>query len=190
MVERSAADVSVVLFTSGTENAPKAVMHTEQTLNSNIRAGWQGFEMGDDEVCWMPSPVGHSTGYAWGIRFALQNGAKLILQDRWTPEEGIATVERERPTYSLSATIFLTDMLAIAEQRAVDLSSLRVFGCGGAPVPAEVVNAAADNGIKVLRLYGQTETEIATMNTPSCSLDKLINTDGAALEGFKIDYSQ
>ena len=187
VVERSAADVSVVLFTSGTENAPKAVMHTEQTLNSNIRAGWQGFEMGDDEVCWMPSPVGHSTGYAWGIRFALQNGAKLILQDRWTPEEGIATVERERPTYSLSATIFLTDMLAIAEQRAVDLSSLRVFGCGGAPVPAEVVNAAADNGIKVLRLYGQTETEIATMNTPSCSLDKLINTDGAALEGFKID---
>ena len=54
----------------------------------------------------MPSPVGHSTGYAWGIRFALQNGAKLILQDRWTPEEGVATVERERPTYSLSATIF------------------------------------------------------------------------------------
>ena len=186
-VERSAADVSVVLFTSGTENAPKAVMHTEQTLNSNIRAGWKGFEMGDDEVCWMPSPVGHSTGYAWGIRFALQNGAKLILQDRWTPEEGVATVERERPTYSLSATIFLTDMLSIAEQRAVDLSSLRVFGCGGAPVPAEVVNAAADNGINVLRLYGQTETEVATMNTPSCSLEKLINTDGAALEGFKVE---
>ncbi|MCY3752052.1 MAG: AMP-binding protein [Gammaproteobacteria bacterium] len=186
-VERSAADVSVVLFTSGTEKAPKAVMHTEQTLNSNIRAGWKGFELGDDEVCWMPSPVGHSTGYAWGIRVALQNGAKLILQDRWTPEEGVATVERERPTYTLSATIFLTDMLSIAEQRAVDLSSLRVFGCGGAPVPAEVVNAAADNGINVLRLYGQTETEIATMNTPSCSLDKLINTDGAALEGFKID---
>ena len=186
-VERSSADVSVVLFTSGTENAPKAVMHTEQTLNSNIRAGWKGFEMGDDEVCWMPSPVGHSTGYAWGIRFALQNGAKLILQDRWTPEEGVATVERERPTYSLSATIFLTDMLSIAEQRAVDLSSLRVFGCGGAPVPAEVVNAAADNGINVLRLYGQTETEVATMNTPSCSLEKLINTDGAALEGFKVE---
>ena len=186
-VERSSADVSVVLFTSGTENAPKAVMHTEQTLNSNIRAGWKGFEMGADEVCWMPSPVGHSTGYAWGIRFALQNGAKLILQDRWTPEEGVATVERERPTYSLSATIFLTDMLSIAEQRAVDLSSLRVFGCGGAPVPAEVVNAAADNGINVLRLYGQTETEVATMNTPSCPLEKLINTDGAALEGFKVE---
>ena len=186
-VERSSADVSVVLFTSGTENAPKAVMHTEQTLNSNIRAGWKGFEMGDDEVCWMPSPVGHSTGYAWGIRFALLHGAKLILQDRWTPEEGVATVERERPTYTLSATIFLTDMLSIAAQRAVDLSSLRVFGCGGAPVPAEVVNAAADNGINVLRLYGQTETEVATMNTPSCSLEKLINTDGAALEGFKVE---
>ena len=185
---RSAVDVSVVLFTSGTTSTPKAVMHTEQTLNSNIRAGWEGFEMGADEVCWMPSPVGHSTGYAWGIRFALQHGAKLILQDRWSPEEGVATVEREKPTYTLSATIFLTDMLfSCGTERAVDLSSLRIFGCGGAPVPADVVSAAADNGISVLRLYGQTETEIATMNRPSSPLEKLINTDGAPLDGFKIE---
>ena len=182
-----AADVSVVLFTSGTEGKPKAVMHTEQTLNSNVRGVWRLFEMGNDETVWMPSPVGHSSGFGYGIRIALLHGATLVLQDRWDPLEAVKIVEQERPTYTLAATVFLTDILEVAQQRASDLSSLRVFGCGGAPVPAEVVTAAADQGIKVLRLYGQSETQVNTLNRPSSPLRKQIDTDGKATEGFAIE---
>ena len=182
-----ASEVSVLYFTSGTEGKPKAVMHTEQTLNSNFRAAWRSFEMGDAEVVWTPSPVGHSSGFGYGIRIALLHGAALVLQDRWTPEEAIALIERERPTYTLAATIFLTDILRIAETRPTDLSSLRVFGCGGAPVPAEVVTTAAKHGINVLRLYGQSETYVATLNRPSSALQKRIETDGMAVDGFEIE---
>ena len=182
-----ASDVSVILFTSGTEAAPKAVMHTDQTLNSNYRSIWQSFEMGDDEIIWTPSPVGHSSGFNYGIRFALLHGAKVVLQDRWTPEEAVALVERERPTFTLAATIFLTDLLKTAESRPVDMSTLRIFACGGAPIPAAVVNAAADQGISVLRLYGQTECMIATSNYPSSPLQKRIDTDGGALQGYRIE---
>ena len=187
--ERSpqASDVSVLYFTSGTEGRPKAVMHTEQTLNSNVRAAWRSFEMGDEEVVWTPSPVGHSSGFGYGIRIALLHGATLVLQDRWTPAEAIALIERERPTYTLAATVFLTDILRIAETRPTDLSSLRVFGCGGAPVPAEVVTTAAKHGIDVLRLYGQSETYVATLNRPSSPLQKRIETDGMAVDGFEIE---
>ena len=183
----SASDVSVILFTSGTEAAPKAVMHTDQTLNSNYRSVWQSFEMGNNEVIWTPSPVGHSSGFNYGIRFALLHGAKVVLQDRWNPEEAVALVEREQATFTLAATIFLTDLLGIAETRPVNLSSLRIFACGGAPIPAAVVNAAGDQGISVLRLYGQTECMIATSNFPSSPLKKRIDTDGGALEGYRIE---
>ena len=183
----SSSDVSVILFTSGTEAAPKAVMHTDQTLNSNYRSIWKAFEMGDNEVIWTPSPVGHSSGFNYGIRFALLHGAKVVLQDRWSPEEAAALVERERPTYTLAATIFLTDLLKISESQTVDMSSLRIFACGGAPIPAAVVNAASDQGINVLRLYGQTECMIATANFPSSPLQKRIDTDGGALEGYRIE---
>ena len=177
----------MVLFTSGTEGKPKAVMHTEQTLNSNVRAVWRAFEMGDEDVVWMPSPVGHSSGFGFGIRIALLHGAPLVLQDRWDPEEAVALIERERPSYTLAATVFLTDILRVAERREADLSSLRVFGCGGAPVPAPVVTAAARYGINVLRLYGQSETQVATQNRPSSPLRKRIDTDGAAVDHFRIE---
>ena len=182
-----ASGVSVILFTSGTEGKPKAVMHTEQTLNSNVRAVWRSFEMGDAEVVWMPSPVGHSSGFGYGIRIALLHGASLVLQDRWDPQEAVRLIQRERPTYTLAATVFLTDILRVAETGAADLSSLRVFGCGGAPVPAEVVTAAAKQGINVLRLYGQSETQVNTMNRPSSPLQKRIDTDGKAVDGFCIE---
>ncbi len=183
----SASDVSVILFTSGTEAAPKAVMHTDQTLNSNYRSIWNSFEMGDREVIWTPSPVGHSSGFNYGIRFALLHGAKVVLQDRWSPDEAVALIEGERPTFTLAATIFLTDLLKITESRPVDMSSLRIFACGGAPIPAAVVNAASEQGVSVLRLYGQTECMIATSNFPSSPLQKRIDTDGGALEGYRVE---
>lgn len=182
-----ASGVSVILFTSGTEGKPKAVMHTEQTLNSNVRAVWRSFEMGDDEVVWMPSPVGHSSGFGYGIRIALLHGATLVLQDRWDAEAAVTLIEREQPTYTLAATVFLTDVLRVAESRSTKLSSLRVFGCGGAPIPAEVVTAAARQGINVLRLYGQSETQVATQNCPSSPLKKRIDTDGRAVDGFQLE---
>jgi acyl-CoA synthetase (AMP-forming)/AMP-acid ligase II len=131
--------------------------------------------------------VGHSSGFNYGIRFALLHGAKVVLQDRWTPEEAVALVQRESPTFTLAATIFLTDLLKVAESRPVNMSSLRIFACGGAPIPAAVVNAAADQGISVLRLYGQTECMIATSNFPSSPLQKRIDTDGGALQGYRIE---
>ena len=181
------SDVSVILFTSGTTGKPKAVMHTEYSLNSNVGAVWRDFEMGDDEIVWIPSPVGHSSGFGFGIRIGLLHGASIVLQDRWNPEKAVTLIEQERPTYTLAATVFLTDILRVAERRRADLSSLRVFGCGGAPIPAEVVKNAARHGINVLRLYGQSETQVATQNCPSSPLEKRINTDGRAVEGFEAE---
>jgi len=182
-----ASAVSVILFTSGTEADPKAVMHTEETLNANMRAVWSSLDMGEDEVVWMPSPVGHSTGFNFGIRYTLLHGAKLVLQDRWSTEEASALIERERPTFTLAATVFLTDLLAAARRGAVDLSSIRIFGCGGAPIPPKVVMEAGERGMSVIRLYGQTETLIATMNRPSSPLEKRIETDGQAIDGMTVD---
>ncbi|MBT5414962.1 MAG: AMP-binding protein [Rhodospirillaceae bacterium] len=183
-----ASAVSVILFTSGTEADPKAVMHTEETLNANMRAVWAGLDMVEEkETVWMPSPVGHSTGFNFGIRYALLHGCTLVLQDRWSTEEAVALIQDERPTFTLAATVFLTDLLAAARGGPVDLSSIRIFGCGGAPIPPAVVMDAGERGMSVIRLYGQTEVLIATMNRPSSPLDKRIETDGPALDGMTVD---
>ena len=75
--------VSEVIFTSGTEARPKAIMHTEQTANFSVRVAHTDLGIGSDDVVWMPSPLGHSTGFNYGMRFALYHGLRLVLQDRW-----------------------------------------------------------------------------------------------------------
>lgn len=182
----SAAAVSELIFTSGTEARPKAIMHTEQTTNFSVRAGRAALGTTDSDVVWMPSPLGHSTGFNYGMRFALYHGLPLVLQDRWEPEQAVAMVAREGCSYTLAATTFLRDMVAAASREGADLGSLRAFGCGGAPVPPALVDEAASVGVQVLRLYGSTEVLVATWNRPDTPLDRCRRTDGPAIPDVEV----
>jgi len=178
---RDAAAVSELIFTSGTEAQPKAIMHTEQTAGFSVRVAHADLGVTDDDVVWMPSPVGHSTGFNYGLRFALHHGLPLVLQDRWDAEAAIDLVVAERCSYTLAATTFLQDLTEVARRRGVRLDSLRLFGSGGAPVPPALVDAAAEQGIDVLRLYGSTEVLVATWNRPSSTPAQKRETDGRAM---------
>ncbi len=179
--------VSEIIFTSGTEAAPKAIMHTEQTANFSVRVAHADLGMGPGDVVWMPSPIGHSTGFNYGVRFALYHGLPLVLQDRWDAGVALDLVSAEGATYTLASTTFLQDLVGEAERRGGRLGSLSRFGCGGAPVPPELVRRAAASGIGVLRLYGSTEVLVATWNRPRSAERHKIDTDGVALSHVEVE---
>ncbi len=135
--EEEAGAVSELIFTSGTEASPKAIMHTEQTANFSVRTAHRALGMGADEVVWMPSPIGHSTGFNYGVRFAVFHGLPLVLQDRWDPKAAFDLVAAEGGSYTLASTTFLQDLVVEAERRRAGLGSMARFGCGGAPVPPD-----------------------------------------------------
>jgi acyl-CoA synthetase (AMP-forming)/AMP-acid ligase II len=186
LADRDPAAVSELIFTSGTEARPKAIMHTEQTAGFSVRVARADLGVTDDDVVWMPSPVGHSTGFNYGLRFALHHGLPLVLQDRWDADAAIDLVFAERCSYTLAATTFLQDLTAAAVRRDVMLDSLRLFGSGGAPVPAALVDAASQRGIQVLRLYGSTEVLVATWNRPDATADQKRHTDGLAMSHVEL----
>ena len=78
-------------------------------------------------------------------------------------------MQRERCSYTLAATTFLRELVAESARRGARLDVLRCFGCGGAPVPPALVEEAATQGIRALRLYGSTEALVATWNRPDAS---------------------
>ncbi len=176
-----AASVSELIFTSGTEATPKAIMHTEQTANFSMRAAWSDLALTPGDSVWMPSPVGHSTGFNFGLRFALYHGLKLVLQDVWDPALAAELIDREECTYTLAATTFLQDLVAELARTDRALHGFSRFGCGGAPVPADLVRAAADRNITVLRLYGSTEVLVASWCRPDSPLESRLRTDGLPL---------
>jgi acyl-coenzyme A synthetase/AMP-(fatty) acid ligase len=183
----NAADISELLFTSGTEALPKAILHTEQTTNFAVRTWSKFFGLTREDVVWMPMPIGHSTGYNYGVRLALYHGLKLVLQDRWNPEIAIQLCQSERVTCTSVAPTFLLDMLSLLRTKPSDLSHLRYFGCAGAPIPDGVVEEAARFGITVSRGYGSTETLSVAKHHPDFPEGKRTKTDGRVMPEVEID---
>ena len=178
--------VSELIFTSGTEATPKGILHTEESTNAGVESVREALLVGPRDVVWMPSPLGHSTGFNFGARFALYHGLPLVLQDRWDPSTAIELIERFGCTYTLAATTFLQDVVTELERRGDRLDGMSRFCCGGAPVPPELVARADAVGIGVLRLYGSTEALVVTVNRPDTALDLRQHTDGRPVPGAEV----
>jgi acyl-CoA synthetase (AMP-forming)/AMP-acid ligase II len=183
-----ADSVAAVLFTSGTEAAPKGALHSHNTLLANNRALAQLLRLGEDDHVFMASPVGHGTGYGFGIRLAIFLGSKLVLQETWEPSAAARMIADERCTYTHGATPFAHDLLNASQGRSFDLNSLRYFVTGGASVPTGFVRMVQEQvGCLLLRLYGQTEAFMTTLNRPGDDFDTLETRDGCPVPGVEFE---
>jgi cyclohexanecarboxylate-CoA ligase len=179
--------VAAILFTSGTESSPKGAVHSHNTLLANTRALLEILDMGEDDGVFMASPLGHGTGYGFGIRLAGYLGSTLSLLDRWDPSAAAAMLSEHGAAYTHGALPFVEDLVNLGEIGSFDLSRLRYFVTGGAAVPPTTVKLALERlGCQVLRLYGQTEGFMSTLIRPDDPLEKLVNTDGRAVPGVEI----
>jgi acyl-CoA synthetase (AMP-forming)/AMP-acid ligase II len=186
-VSANAADVSMLLFTSGTESTPKAILHTEQTTCCGVKEMGKFLGLGPEDVVWMPMPIGHSTGFNFGLRLALYHGLKFVLQDRWDSEVAVQLCTSEGITCTGVSPTHLLDMLATLRTKPANLSSLRYFGCAGAPIPAGVVEAAAEFGITVLRGYGSTESLTIAKIKPDFPQLARSKTDGQVMPAVEVE---
>ena len=173
--------VKLVLYTSGTTGNPKGVLHSHNTIMSEIEAVIGYWGIGHDDVVLMPSPVTHITGYLYALEIAFAAGVKVILMDRWNAAEAVDLVVRHSVTFSVGATPFLKELVAEVEQRQVRLPSLRLFMSGGAPVPPELIRRANQVLADCLafRVYGSTEAPTVTLGISSRTDAELgATTDG------------
>ncbi len=149
-------DVAMLMFTSGTTGRPKGVLHSHRTLLYESRSIADVFALQGDNV-FMPSPLSHITGLLYGVLMPLLIDGGVVLMDRWDPDAAVAMIERDGCSATVSATPFLRG-LADSYARRGTPSSLRMFVCGGADIPAALVaDARAAMGVDVSRTYGSTE---------------------------------
>jgi NAD(P)-dependent dehydrogenase (short-subunit alcohol dehydrogenase family) len=135
----SADDLHIVLFTSGTTAKPKGTQHSFNTLLACARTFRTHLRVTSSDRCFMPSPIMHNTGLNSGVLLPTLTGGGIVLQDIWEADAAMRMIGEYRCTMSVGATPFVTMMLDEYDPARHDLSSLSVFVCGGAPVPATVV---------------------------------------------------
>ncbi|MHB8073086.1 medium-chain fatty-acid--CoA ligase [Desulfosporosinus fructosivorans] len=183
---RSSDDLAAVLFTSGTESFPKGVMLTHNNIIAAEKALAAAMNITHLDVMLMPAPPAHAIGFHHGVTLPFMLGAKSILQDIFKPEITLSLIEREKCTCSMGATPFVYDLLRTLQKKKYDISSLRLFMCGGAPIPRHMVKESIEAGIKVIGVYGSTESVPHTAVRLEDNTEKIISTDGIAVSSVEV----
>jgi acyl-CoA synthetase len=182
----AADDPAAVLFTSGTESRSKGVVHTHNTILFGERALAGALDIGANDIAFMASPISHTTGFMHGVIMTLTIGGTLSLLDVFEGSAAADQLAEHRCTWTMGATPFLADISATLEASGGRLPDLRYFLCGGAPIPEVLVRRADDVGLKVMSIYGSTESPPHTVVHPGDPPENAWSTDGRPLAGIEV----
>ena len=180
-------DVIQLLYTSGTTGEPKGVMHTSNTMLSNLVPFAERLHLGADDVIHMPSPMAHQLGFMYGLVMPVMLGATAVLQDVFEPKEMARQINEEKVTFTMGATPFLNDLAEYVECNDASTDTLRVFVSAGAPIPRALVSKARKAlGAAVISAWGMSENGAVTTTRPEDPEEKTMETDGYALAGMEV----
>jgi acyl-CoA synthetase (AMP-forming)/AMP-acid ligase II len=179
---RSAArpsDVAVALFTSGSSGAPKAALHTQRGLAYKARVMIRAHELGAGDSILMPAPLAHVSGLLNAVLIPGVLPMRAALMAKWSPEDALDTIERERITFMIGPPTFFVGLMSAPGFSRHRVESLRLISSGGAGVTAAFVEQAGDAfKARVKRTYGSTEAPTVTTSTPRDSVERARATDG------------
>ncbi|MCC5859621.1 MAG: AMP-binding protein [Ectothiorhodospiraceae bacterium] len=183
-----ADDPRLLMYTSGTTGRPKGVVHSQNTLDAELGNVLRYWGLNDSDVCFMPSPVTHITGYLYGIMFPFAYGVVSVLMEQWDADQALEMIDRNGCTFTVGATPFLQE-LVMAVQRAERIpETLRYFACGGAPVPPELIHRAyrAMPRTVVCRVYGSTEAPTVSLGVNRREDEELAATTDGRVVGHEV----
>ncbi|MUL64575.1 hypothetical protein BOO86_08890 [Mycobacterium sp. CBMA 234] len=174
-------DDALVLFTSGSSAAPKAVRLTHGSLIRNAHAigERQGIRTGDR--FWFASPLFFVFGCANALPNALTHAATLCVQERFEPAAALKFIERQRCTVYYGVAPVTRALAACPELADRDISSLRTGTANATPEDLRI--AIEELGVTdVCNAYGMTEGYGHTSMTAHTDPKEIrINSQGAAL---------
>jgi acyl-CoA synthetase (AMP-forming)/AMP-acid ligase II len=141
-------DVAVVLFTSGSSGLPKAVELSRRSVIANqqnilARNGRLPHLLDADSpqaVSLASTPMFHIGGLSSLLTHLLTGGRIVLAQGRFNAGQVMALIERERVQVWGAVPTMAVRVLEHPEFGSRDLSSLRSWPLGGAPVSPELLD--------------------------------------------------
>ncbi|CAM2764670.1 acyl-CoA synthetase [Mycobacterium intermedium] len=148
-----------LMYTSGTESHPKAVMHSSRSLIGNYVSTIIAGEKSADDVEIHSLPLYHCAQLDNFLIPDIYLGATSIILPRPEPESVLRTIERYQVTnYFAPPTVWIS-LLRSPLFDDVDLSSLRKGYYGASAMPTEILGEMRQRlpNLRLWNFYGQTE---------------------------------
>jgi fatty-acyl-CoA synthase len=165
-------DVARLFYTGGSTGRSKGCRHTFGTLDNHW--AWQPRRWSPRAAAFakaaqrylLTSPAGTSVGGDY-LALALLSGGTAYLHDRFSAEETLRAVERERITAAFVGTAKLYHVLDHPELASTDTSSLRAITFAGSAITSRRFRQAIDRfGAILHEAYGQTEAGLISVLAP------------------------
>jgi long-chain acyl-CoA synthetase len=153
-------ETAMILYTSGTTGRPKGAMlaHCNVVHSSMIFASCMQLTAADRSIAAVP--LAHVTGVVANIMTMVRCAGALIIMAEFKAAEYLKLAARERVTYTVMVPAMYNLCLLQPIFDSCDLSSWRIGGFGGAPMPVATIEKlnAKIPGLKLMNCYGSTET--------------------------------
>ncbi|HSO07418.1 MAG TPA: class I adenylate-forming enzyme family protein [Pelomicrobium sp.] len=159
-----AADIEIIIATSGSSGEPKGVMLTAENLVAAARAAAARVPLGAGDTWLACLPLYHVGGLAILYRCALA-GAAVLLHDGFDT----AAVARDLARHWITHVSLVPPMLArLLDAGVVPHPRLRAAVVGGGELHAPLLRRALAAGWPAMPSYGMSETcaQVATLTNP------------------------
>jgi fatty-acyl-CoA synthase len=162
----SPTDPAILMYTSGTTGFPKGALLTHYGLVNNAvvyskrlepYAQRDGLAVQELRVSsWFP--FFHVAGIVSGLLAPLYTGSTSYPLLAFDPIRALQIISRERCLVVVGVSTMIQALLAHPDGDQYDLSSLKMVGSGGAPVPLFLMEQVKTRlGADVFIVFGQTE---------------------------------
>jgi|HubBroStandDraft_1064217.scaffolds.fasta_scaffold22596_3 fatty-acyl-CoA synthase len=169
-------DLYCLLYTSGTTGIPKGVMMPHRMI------AWNGYntaicwQLREDDVSPVFTPLYHAGGLSAFLIPIFAVGGTIVLHREFDAGEVWRAVEKYKCTVVLGVPTIYKMLLEAPEKEDADLSHVRWFISGGAPLPTALIDDCRKLGVVLKQGYGLTEVGV---NCFSMSCEEAIRKPGS-----------
>ena len=158
--DRRETDTAVILYTSGTTGRPKGAMLTHLSIAHSVLHYEACMRLVAGDRSALAVPASHVTGLIAITAAMWHVGGTVVVVPEFKAEPFVQLLARERVSHTLLVPAMYRLCLMSEAFARVDLSSWRVGGYGGAPMPAATIAELAEKlpQLTLLNAYGSTET--------------------------------
>ncbi len=175
-------DVLMLPHTSGTVGTPKGVMLTHANITWNVINLLSVADVRQGDVTIASAPFFRVGGTGVNVLPVLFMGGTVVVPGDADPDRFLDDAERYGVTVGFGNPDLLADLAAAPRWPVADLSSIRFFITGGAPVPERLIRRYLERGITLLQGYGLSEAApVVLLLDPAGALAKVGSAGRPAL---------
>ena len=179
-------ELAALIYTAGTTGRPKGVMHTHLSLYSNARMQAESISLPDGMISIFVLPLCHSYGIASMNLGLFRRGGGAVLLSTFNVEAIFSAIQKYRAHLLAGVPTMYVFMLLFAEPKKYDLSSMKYWFCGSAPLALETFKRFQETfGFEIIEGWGLTEAGANNSVNPLEGLKK-VGSIGLPMKGTEM----